>query len=47
VHPRIADLLNNEEELTKAKLEKEIGKRIIVAPLKDLHVEKYEVIWQR
>lgn len=47
VHPRIADLLNNEEELTKIKVEKEIGKRIIVAPSKDLHIEKYEVIWQR
>ncbi len=47
VHPRIADLLNNEEELTKAKVEKEIGKRIIVAPSKELHIEKYEIIWQR
>lgn len=47
VHPRIADLLNNEEELTKAKVEKDIGKRIIVAPSKELHIEKYEIIWQR
>jgi ribonuclease G len=47
VHPRIADLLNNEEELTKATMEKEIGKRIIVAPSKELHIEKYEIIWQR
>ncbi len=47
VHSRIADLLNNEEELTKAQLEKEIGKRIIVAPSRDLHIEKYEIIWQR
>ena len=47
VHPRIANLLNNEEELTKVKVEKEIGKRIIVAPSKDLHIEKYEIIWQR
>ena len=47
VHPRIANLLNNEEELTKVKVEKEIGKRIIVAPSKELHIEKYEIIWQR
>ena len=25
----------------------EIGKRIIVAPSKELHIEKYEIIWQR
>lgn len=47
VHPRIADMLNNEEEMTKATVEKETGKRIIVAPSRDLHIEKYEVIWQR
>lgn len=47
VHPRIANLLNNEEELTKVKVEKEIGKRIIVASSKELHIEKYEIIWQR
>ncbi|TKB27583.1 Rne/Rng family ribonuclease [Desulfopila sp. IMCC35006] len=47
VHPRIANLLNNEEELTKINVEKEIGKRIIVAPSKELHIEKYEIIWQR
>ncbi len=47
VHPRIANLLNNEEELTKVNVEKEIGKRIIVAPSKELHIEKFEIIWQR
>ena len=46
VHPRIADILENEEELTRERLEKEIGRRIIVAPSKDLHIEKYEIIWQ-
>ena len=47
VHPRIADILNEEEELAKIGLETETGKRIIVAPSKDLHIEKYEIIWQR
>ena len=47
VHQRIADLLHNEEEQTFARVEKDIGKRIIVAPSKDLHIEKYEIIWQR
>ena len=47
VHPRIADLLATEEEMTLAQLEHETGKRIVVAPAKDLHIEKYEIIWQR
>ncbi|WP_163336658.1 Rne/Rng family ribonuclease [Desulfopila sp. IMCC35008] len=47
VHPRIADLLATEEELTMAQLEHETGKRIVVAPARDLHMEKYEIIWQR
>jgi ribonuclease G len=47
VHPRIADLLLNEEAKTKAEVEKEISKRILVAPSKDLHIEKFEIIWQK
>jgi len=47
VHPKIADMLHGEEELTKAKIEKDTGKRILVAPSKDLHIEKYEIIWQQ
>lgn len=47
VHPRIADLLGKEEEMTKQRLEREIAKRIVVAPSKDLHIEKYEIIWQK
>lgn len=47
VHPRLADLLHNEEEQTRARVEKDIGKRIIVAQAKDLHIEKYEIIWQK
>ena len=46
VNPRIADMLLKEEELTVNQLEKDIRKRLIIAPAKDLHVEKYEIIWQ-
>ncbi|WP_092221712.1 Rne/Rng family ribonuclease [Desulforhopalus singaporensis] len=46
VHPRIADLLQNEEEKTMATIEKGVNKRIVVAPSRDLHIEKYEIIWQ-
>lgn len=47
VHPRIADMLSKEEERTTAQLELDTGKRIILAPAKDMHIEKYEIIWQR
>ncbi len=47
VHPRIADMLLKEEETTMKQLEKDTAKRLIVAPAKDLHIEKYEIIWQR
>jgi ribonuclease G len=47
VHPRIADMLLKEEDPTMNQLEKDIGKRLIIAPAKDLHTEKYEIIWQR
>lgn len=46
VNPRIADMLLKEEELTVDQLEKDIRKRLIIAPAKDLHIEKYEIIWQ-
>ncbi len=46
VHSRIADMLNIEEEPTLIQLEKNTGKRIIIAPSKELHIEKYEILWQ-
>jgi len=46
VNPRIGDMLLKEEELTVNQLEKDIRKRLIIAPAKDLHIEKYEIIWQ-
>ena len=47
VHPRIADMLLKEEKGTATQLEKDTGKKIIVVPMKDLHIEKYEIIWQQ
>ena len=46
INPRIADMLLKEEELTVNQLEGDINKRLIIAPAKDLHIEKYEIIWQ-
>ena len=39
-------MLLKEEELTVNQLENDIRKRLIIAPAKDLHIEKYEIIWQ-
>jgi ribonuclease G len=46
VNPRIADMLFKEEEQTVNQLERDINKRVIIAPGKNLHLEKYEIIWQ-
>lgn len=45
VHPRIADMLNKEEKSTLSQLENDTQKKLIVVPVKDLHIEKYDIIW--
>ncbi|HKJ63771.1 MAG TPA: Rne/Rng family ribonuclease [Desulfopila sp.] len=47
VHPRIADMLNKEEKNTLTKLEKDTHKKLVVVPVKDLHIEKYDIIWRQ
>ncbi len=47
VHPRIADMLQKEEEDTLIQLEKDTHKKMIVVPVKDLHIEKYDIIWHQ
>lgn len=47
VHPRIADMLNKEEKRTLIQLEQETHKKLIVVPVKDLHIEKYDIIWHQ
>jgi ribonuclease G len=47
VHPRIADMLQKEEKKAAQELEKDTGKKLIIVPMKDLHIEKYEIIWQQ
>ncbi len=46
-HPRIADMLKKEEKITSKQLEKDTGKKLNIIPIKDLHIEKYEIIWQQ
>lgn len=47
VNPRIADMLQKEEKCTVSQLEKDTGKKLIIIPVKDLHTEKYEIVWQQ
>lgn len=47
VHPRIADMLNKEERYTLEQLEKDTHKKLVVVPVKDLHIEKYDIIWHQ
>ncbi|WP_417908825.1 Rne/Rng family ribonuclease [Candidatus Electronema sp. PJ] len=44
-HPRVADLLLREEAGQVQLLEQAVGKRITVIPAPDLHVQRYEIIW--
>jgi ribonuclease G len=46
-HPLIAEMLSSEEEAPLLQLGQDIGKRIVVAAAKDMHIEKYEIIWQK
>lgn len=46
VHPRVANLMLKEETATVDYLENETGKQIVVEPVNDTHVEKYEIIWE-
>ena len=45
VHPRIADMLNKEEKDNLMRLENDTKKKLIVVPVKELHIEKYDIIW--
>ena len=45
VHPRVAGMMLKEEAAIIDYLENATGKRITIEPIKDLHVEKYEILW--
>jgi len=46
VHPRIAGMMLKEEAVTIHNLEDELAKTLTIIPVKDLHVAKYEIVWQ-
>lgn len=45
LHPQIASIMLNEEAATINHLEQEIDKHIIIVPSKDIHSERYEIVW--
>ncbi len=45
VNPQVAALMSREESATVHDIEEQTGKRITVVPDKELHIEKYELVW--
>ncbi len=45
VHKRIANMLDCEEKVSLQQLEYTINKTIYVVPQKDIHIEKFNIIW--
>jgi len=45
VNPRLAELMLGDELPIIAQFEKNIGKRLQIMPKKELHIEKYEILW--
>jgi ribonuclease G len=46
VHPKVAGMMLKEEAVTIHHLEDEIKKTLTIIPQKDIHMEKYEIIWE-
>lgn len=45
VHPKISEMMLREESHTRKMIEKDLGKRLTILPVKELHLEKYEILW--
>ncbi len=45
VHPKVAAIMLKDEASTIDYLEHATGKQITIEPVKDLHLEKYEILW--
>jgi ribonuclease G len=45
VHPHIAEMLLNEESYNIAQLEQKTEKRFTIIPIPDMHIKRYDVIW--
>ena len=47
VHPRVAAMMLKEEAATIDYLQGSTGKQIIIEPVREVHIEKYEILWGR
>lgn len=47
VHPEVADMLLEEETEHIERLEEETGKRLIIIPAADKHIQHYDIIWNQ
>jgi len=45
VHPRVADMLLREEAHNIELLEEMTSKRFTIIPVRDIHVKRYEIVW--
>ncbi len=45
VHPRVADMLLREEAHNIELLEDMISKRFTIIPVRDIHIKRYEIVW--
>jgi len=45
-NPQVAAMMMKEEAATLHALEDETGKRITILPKKEMHIEKYDVLWE-
>lgn len=45
VNPQVAAIMSREESATVHDIEEQTGRRITVVPDKELHIEKYEIVW--
>ena len=43
VNPRIAELFLGEEDLLISKLERDIGKQIVIDPNPEFHMEQFDI----
>jgi len=46
VHPQVASMMLNEEAAIINGIEEERGFKVSIIPIKDLHVERYEIFWE-
>ncbi|PLX50588.1 MAG: ribonuclease [Desulfobulbaceae bacterium] len=46
VHPKVAGMMLKEEAVTIHNLEDELQKTLTIIPQKDIHMEKYEIVWE-